>query len=106
MVGGGRSPDLVKPLSRAIGTPGPGRTSPPTGQEVGRPKATVVTGYLIVDDSLHLKVKGQKMSGLGRLLLKHRGSGVDWALLVQWLVRALGAALSVAAMVVSVQSGL
>jgi hypothetical protein len=32
----------------------------------GRPKATVVTGYLIVDDSINLKVKGRKMTGLGR----------------------------------------
>jgi hypothetical protein len=32
----------------------------------GRPKATVVTGYLIVDDSINLKVKGRKMKGLGR----------------------------------------
>jgi hypothetical protein len=32
----------------------------------GRPKATVVTGYLIVDDSIHLKVKGRKMQGLGQ----------------------------------------
>ena len=32
----------------------------------GHPQATVVTGYLIVDDSLHLKVKGRKMKGLGQ----------------------------------------
>lgn len=32
----------------------------------GRPPATVVTGYLIVDDSISLKVKGRKMQGLGR----------------------------------------
>lgn len=32
----------------------------------GRPQATVVTGYLIVDDSVNLKVKGRKMKGLGR----------------------------------------
>jgi len=32
----------------------------------GRPKATVVTGYLILDDSVHGKPKGQKMAGLGR----------------------------------------
>jgi hypothetical protein len=35
-------------------------------QRRGRPKATVVTGYLIVDDSINLKVKGRKMKGLGR----------------------------------------
>jgi len=33
---------------------------------VGRPKATVVTGYLIFDDSVHVKPKGRKMQGLGR----------------------------------------
>jgi len=32
----------------------------------GRPKATVVTGYLIFDDSVHSKPKGRKMGGLGR----------------------------------------
>ncbi len=32
----------------------------------GRPQATVVTGYLILDDSLHVKLKGRKMKGLGR----------------------------------------
>jgi SRSO17 transposase len=32
----------------------------------GRPPATVVTGYLIVDDSISLKVKGRKMQGLSR----------------------------------------
>ena len=32
----------------------------------GRPKATVVTGYLILDDSVHVKPKGRKMKGLGQ----------------------------------------
>jgi len=32
----------------------------------GRPRATVVTGYLILDDSVHTKPKGRKMGGLGR----------------------------------------
>ncbi len=32
---------------------------------VGRPKQTVVTGFLIFDDSVHNKPKGQKMGGLG-----------------------------------------
>ena len=32
----------------------------------GRPKATVVTGYLIFDDSVHNKPKGRKMGGLGQ----------------------------------------
>jgi hypothetical protein len=33
---------------------------------IGRPKATVVTGYLIFDDSVHAKPKGRKMGGLGK----------------------------------------
>ncbi len=32
----------------------------------GRPRKTVVTGFLIVDDSTHDKPKGKKMEGLGR----------------------------------------
>lgn len=32
----------------------------------GRPKGTVVTGYLALDDSVHVKPKGRKMGGLGR----------------------------------------
>jgi hypothetical protein len=32
----------------------------------GRPKATLVTGYLILDDSVCCKAKGRKMGGLGR----------------------------------------
>ncbi len=32
----------------------------------GRPKQTVVTGYLALDDSVHTKPKGRKMEGLGR----------------------------------------
>jgi len=32
----------------------------------GRPKRTVVTGYLIGDDSIMHKVRGQKMGGLGK----------------------------------------
>jgi len=31
----------------------------------GRPKPTVVTGYLIFDDSVHIKPKGRGMGGLG-----------------------------------------
>jgi len=31
----------------------------------GRPQPTVVTGYLILDDSVHTKPKGRKMQGLG-----------------------------------------
>ena len=32
----------------------------------GRPRGTVVTGYLIFDDSVHSKPRGRKMGGLGR----------------------------------------
>lgn len=32
----------------------------------GRPKATSVTGFLIFDDSTHVKPRGRKMKGLGR----------------------------------------
>ena len=32
----------------------------------GRPQATSVTGYLVLDDSVHEKPKGRKMGGLGR----------------------------------------
>ena len=32
----------------------------------GRPKQTVVTGYLIFDDSVHTKPKGRSMGGMGR----------------------------------------
>ena len=35
-------------------------------KSIGRPKATVVTGYLIFDDSVHVKPKGRKMGGLGQ----------------------------------------
>jgi hypothetical protein len=34
-------------------------------KRVGRPKQTVVTGFLIFDDSVHEKPKGRKMGGLG-----------------------------------------
>ena len=33
---------------------------------IGRPKKTVVTGYVIFDDSVHAKPKGRKMGGLGQ----------------------------------------
>ncbi|HEY9153333.1 MAG TPA: transposase [Anaerolineales bacterium] len=36
-------------------------------KSIGRPPATVVTGYLIFDDSVHVKPKGRKMGGLGQL---------------------------------------
>jgi hypothetical protein len=35
-------------------------------KSIGRPKATVVTGYLIFDDSVHTKPKARKMGGLGQ----------------------------------------
>lgn len=35
-------------------------------KSVGRPKVTVVTGFLIFDDSVHGKPKGRKMGGLGQ----------------------------------------
>ena len=35
-------------------------------KHLGRPKQTVVTGFLIFDDSVHEKPKGRKMRGLGR----------------------------------------
>jgi len=35
-------------------------------KRIGRPKTTVVTGYLIFDDSVHTKPKGRKMGGLGK----------------------------------------
>ena len=35
-------------------------------RRVGRPKDTVVTGYLVFDDSVHTKPKGRAMGGLGR----------------------------------------
>ena len=35
-------------------------------KRAGRHKATVVTGYLIFDDSVHTKPKGRKMGGLGK----------------------------------------
>lgn len=35
-------------------------------KQVGRPKATVVTGYLIGDDSTMHKARGKKMAGLGK----------------------------------------
>jgi hypothetical protein len=35
-------------------------------KSIGHPKATVVTGYLIFDDSVYTKPKGRKMCGLGQ----------------------------------------
>ena len=41
-------------------------------KRIGRPKATVVTGYLILDDSTHVKRYAQKMGGQG-----HHYSSID-----------------------------
>jgi hypothetical protein len=35
-------------------------------QSIGRPKKTVVTGFLAFDDSIHIKPKGRSMGGLGK----------------------------------------
>jgi hypothetical protein len=35
-------------------------------KSIGRPKETVVTGFLSLDDSVHTKPKGRKMGGMGR----------------------------------------
>jgi hypothetical protein len=35
-------------------------------QSIGRPKKTVVTGFLAFDDSIHVKPKGRSMGGLGK----------------------------------------
>jgi hypothetical protein len=35
-------------------------------KSIGRPKETVVTGFLTLDDSVHTKPKGRQMGGLGR----------------------------------------
>jgi hypothetical protein len=43
-----------------------GRQRAERAKRPGRPKATSVTGYVIYDDSTHIKPKGRKMKGLGR----------------------------------------
>lgn len=43
----------------------------------GRPGKTVVTGFLIIDDSTHLKRKGEKMAGLGRHYSTTEGKTVN-----------------------------
>lgn len=42
----------------------------------GRPRKTVVTGFLIVDDSVHIKRKGKKMEGLGYHYASTEGKAV------------------------------
>lgn len=56
----------------------------------GRPKATVVTGYLILDDSVHHKVKGRKMQGLGRHYAHSAGETVTGHCLFTGLYVLLG----------------
>jgi hypothetical protein len=56
----------------------------------GRPPATVVTGYLIVDDSISLKVKGRKMQGLGRHYSNTEGRVVTGHCLFSGLYMLLG----------------
>ena len=56
----------------------------------GRPQATVVTGYLIVDDSIALKVKGRKMQGLGRHYSNTEGQTVTGHCLFSGLYVLLG----------------
>ena len=51
----------------------------------GRPKATVVTGYLLFDDSTHPKRKGRKMEGAG----KHYSSTLKCQVLGHSLFQAL-----------------
>ena len=56
----------------------------------GHPQATVVTGYLIVDDSISLKVKGRKMQGLGRHYSNTEGQTVTGHCLFSGLYVLLG----------------
>lgn len=59
-------------------------------KRVGRPKATVVTGYLILDDSIHVKPKGRKMGGLGRHYANSEGRVVTGHCLFSGLYLLLG----------------
>jgi len=56
----------------------------------GRPPATVVTGDLIVDDSISLKVKGRKMQGLGRHYSNTEGRVVTGHCLLSGVYGVLG----------------
>jgi len=64
------------------------RQARPKGR--GRPKAAVVTGYLIGDDSTMPKRKGKKMEGLGRHHSSSEGKRVVGHSLVQGLYVLLG----------------
>src|SRR5215210_1922076 len=59
------------------------RAARPT--QLGRPKATVVTGYLIGDDSTMHKLRGKKMAGLGKHYSTTAGKPVVGHSLVQLL---------------------
>jgi hypothetical protein len=64
------------------------RQARPKGR--GRPQATVVTGYLIGDDSTMVKHKGKKMAGLGQHYSTTEGKPVTGHSLVQGLYVLLG----------------
>jgi SRSO17 transposase len=59
-------------------------------KRVGRPKASVVTGYLIGDDSTCHKMRGKKMEGIGCHYSTTAGSTVKGHSLVQSLYVLLG----------------
>lgn len=59
-------------------------------KRIGRPKATVVTGYLIFDDSVHTKSKGRKMGGLGQHYSNSEGRVVSGHCLFTGLYVLLG----------------
>jgi hypothetical protein len=56
----------------------------------GRPKATVVTGYLIEDDSVHVKPRGRKMQGMGQHFSSTEGRVVPGHCLFSGLYVLLG----------------
>jgi len=59
-------------------------------KRIGRPKTTVVTGYLIFDDSVHSKPKGRKMGGLGQHFSNSEGRVVNGHCLFTGLYVLLG----------------
>lgn len=59
-------------------------------KQVGRPKASVVTGYLIGDDSTCQKMRGKKMEGIGYHYSTTAGTTVRGHSLVQSLYVLLG----------------
>ena len=64
------------------------RRQPP--RQRGRPRGTVVTGYLIGDDSVMAKRRGRKMGALGRHFSSTAGQTVSGHCLVQALYVLLG----------------